>query len=124
MTVLADAVVVWLIVVGLYGVVTSRNLIHLVVCLSVAQSGTDVAILEIGYANGGHAPVFVDLARHPGPAVDSIMQALSLTDVVLGAAVSALLLALSVQIHKRTGTLDPDALHTVERATRDAGPGA
>lgn len=118
MTVLAFAVVVWLIIIGLYGVVTSRNLIHLVVCLSVAQSATDVLILEIGYVNGGLAPVFVSLPKRPGPAVDAIMQALSLTDVVLGAAVSALLLALSVQIHKRTGTLDPDELRTVEDVPR------
>jgi multicomponent Na+:H+ antiporter subunit C len=111
-TVLAFGVVVWLVVIGLYGIVTSRNLIHLVVCLSVAQSASDVLILEIGYVSGGHDPVFVDLASHPGPAVDGIMQALSLTDVVLGAAVSALLLALVVQIHKRTGTLDPDRLRT------------
>ena len=40
------------------------------------------------------------------------MQALSLTDVVLGAAVSALLLALAVQIHKRVGSLDPDDLRS------------
>ena len=112
MTVLAFGVVVWLVVIGLYGVVTSRNLIHLIVCLSVAQSATDVLILEIGYVKGGHAPVFVDLTPHPGPSVDGIMQALSLTDVVLGAAVSALLLALAVQIHKRTRTLDPDELLT------------
>lgn len=118
MTVLAFAVVVWLVVIGLYGVVTSHNLIHLVVCLSVAQSATDVLILEIGYVGGGHAPVFVDLPAHPGPAVDAIMQALSLTDVVLGAAISALLLALAVQIHKRTGSLDPDELRTVEHRRR------
>jgi multicomponent Na+:H+ antiporter subunit C len=113
--VLAFGVVIWLILVGLYGVVTSRNLIHLVLCLSVAQSATDVLILEIGYVHGGHAPVFVGLPAHPGPAVDAIMQALSLTDVVLGAAVSALLLALAVQIEKRTGSLDPDHLRTVPK---------
>lgn len=115
MSVLAGAVVIWLIVVGLWGVVTSRNIIHLVVCLSVTQSATDVLILEVGWRRGGRAPVFVGLVRHSGPVVDPIMQALSLTDVVLGAAVSALLLALAVQVHKRTGTLDPDEL----RATRD-----
>jgi multicomponent Na+:H+ antiporter subunit C len=109
-TVLAYGVVIWLVVVGLYGVVSSRNLIHLILCLSVAQSATDVLILEIGYVKGGHDPVFVDLPPHPGPTVDAIMQALSLTDVVLGAAVSALLLALSVQIHKRVGSLDPNDL--------------
>ena len=115
MSVLAYGVVAWLFLVGVYGVVTSRNLIHLVVCLSVAQSATDILLLEIGYRTGGHAPVFVSLPAHPGPAVDAVMQALALTDVVVGAAVTALLLALAVQVHKRAGTLDPDAL----RATRD-----
>jgi multicomponent Na+:H+ antiporter subunit C len=112
---LAYGVVAWLFLIGVYGIVTSRNLIHLVVCLSVAQSATDVLLLEIGYRRGGHAPVFVSLPAHPGPAVDAVMQALSLTDVVIGAAVTGLLLALAVQVHKRAGTLDPDEL----RATRD-----
>ena len=106
MSVLAYGVVAWLFLIGIYGVVTSRNLIHLVVCLSVAQSATDVLLLEIGYRSGGHAPVFVSLPVHPGPAVDAVMQALALTDV---------LLALVVQVNKRAGTLDPDEL----RATRD-----
>ena len=115
MTVLAYGVVVWLFLVGLYGVVTSRNLVSMVVCLSVSQSATDVLILEVGWVHGGSAPVFVDLVRRPGPTVDAVMQALSLTDVVLGAAVSALLLALVIQVHKRTGSLDPDDLRRAHR---------
>ena len=115
MSVLAYGVVTWLFIVGVYGVVTSRNLIHMVVCLSVAQSATDIFILELGYRSGGHAPVFAGLPARPGPTVDAIVQALALTDVVIGAAVTALLMALIVQIHKRTGTLDPDLL----TATRD-----
>src|SRR2546423_8611707 len=110
MSALAYGVVAWLFLIGIYGIVTSRNLIHLVVCLSVAQSATDILLLEIGYRNGGHAPVFVGLPAHPGPAVDAVMQALALTDVVLGAAVTALLLALAVQANQPARTLDPDAL--------------
>ena len=49
------------------------------------------------------------------PNLDAVMQALALTDVVVGATVTALLLALVVQVHKRAGTLDPDAL----RATKE-----
>jgi multicomponent Na+:H+ antiporter subunit C len=45
--------------------------------------------------------------------VDPLVQALALTDVVVGATVSALLLALAVQSHKRSGTLDPDQLRTL-----------
>jgi multicomponent Na+:H+ antiporter subunit C len=105
-------VAVWLFLVGLYGIVTSRNLIHLVTCLSVSQSSTYVFLLAIGYERGGTAPIFGDVARD-AIFVDPVVQSLTLTDVVVGATVSALLLALAVQAHKRTGTLDPEALRVL-----------
>ena len=105
-------VAAWLFIVGLYGMVTSRNLIHLVVCLSVVQSSTYVLLLAVGYLEGGSAPVFADVPVGT-PAVDPVVQALTLTDVVVGVTVSALLLALAVQEHKRFGTLDPDRLRAL-----------
>ena len=42
-------VAAWLLLVGLYGIVTSRNLIHLIVCLQVVQASTYVLLLGIGY---------------------------------------------------------------------------
>ena len=102
-------VAAWLFLIGLYGVVTSRNLIHMVGCLSVVHSSTYVLLLAIGYRTGGTAPVFYDVP--PGTtAVDPVVQALTLTDVVVGVTVMALLLALAVQEHKRFGTLDPEEL--------------
>jgi multicomponent Na+:H+ antiporter subunit C len=102
-------VAAWLLVIGLYGIVTSRNLVHLVLCLSVVQSSTYLLLLAIGFRSHAVAPVFADIPVHT-LAVDPVVQALCLTDVVVGATVSALLLALVVQAYKRTGTLDPDAI--------------
>jgi multicomponent Na+:H+ antiporter subunit C len=113
-TFLPYAVAVWLLLVGLYGVVTSRNLVHQVVCLSVVQASTYLILLAIGYRSGAAAPVFIDIAA-TRPAVDPVVQALSLTDVVVGATVSALLLAIVVQVHKRTGSLDPEDLRDPNR---------
>jgi multicomponent Na+:H+ antiporter subunit C len=104
---LPPLVTVWLFAVGLYGIVTSRNLIHMVTCLSVVQSSTYVLLLTIGFRTGATAPIFLDVPVGT-PAVDPIVKALALTDVVVGATVSALLLALAVQAHKRHGTLDPE----------------
>jgi multicomponent Na+:H+ antiporter subunit C len=112
MIMLPYLVAAWLFVIGLYGIVTSRNLVHLVTCLSVVQSSTYLLLLSVGFHRGGVAPIFADV-KVGTLAVDPIVQALCLTDVVVGAAVSALLLALVVQVHKRTGTLDPDALSTL-----------
>jgi multicomponent Na+:H+ antiporter subunit C len=106
------AVAGWLFLAGLYGVVTSRNLVHLIACLSVTQSSTYVLLLAIGYRTGGTAPIFSDVPVGT-PAVDPVVQALTLTDVVVGVTVSAMLLALAVQEHKRFGTLDPDELRAM-----------
>jgi multicomponent Na+:H+ antiporter subunit C len=102
-------VVAWILGVGLYGVVTSRHLIHQVICLIVVQSSTYVLLLGVGYVTGAVAPYFYDVPAHT-PAVDPVVQALALTDVVVEAAVTALLLAFAVQAHKRFGTLDPQEL--------------
>jgi len=106
------AVADWLFLVGLYGIVTSRNLIHLVVCLSVVQSSTYVLLLGIGYRTNATAPVFKDVSVGTR-AVDPVVQSLTLTDVVVGVTVAALLLALAVQEHKRTGTLDPEEMRSL-----------
>ncbi|HEX3998545.1 MAG TPA: cation:proton antiporter subunit C [Pirellulales bacterium] len=106
MNYLPFAVTAWLFVIGAYGIVTSRNLIHLIVCLSVIQSSTYVLLLSIGYVAGAGPPVFANVP--PGtPAVDPIVQAMALTDIVVGATVTALLLAMAVQVHKHLKTLDP-----------------
>jgi multicomponent Na+:H+ antiporter subunit C len=108
-SVLPYLVAVWLLLVGLYGVATSRHLAHLVMCVSVAQASTYVLLLAIGYRPGGRAPIFADI--RPGtPVVDPVVQALTLTDVVVEATVTAVLLALAVQASKRFGTASPDEL--------------
>jgi multicomponent Na+:H+ antiporter subunit C len=68
-----------------------------------------VLLLAVGYRKDSVAPVFIDIPRDT-PAVDPVVQALTLTDVVVGGAVTALLLAIAVQIEKHLDTLDPDEL--------------
>ena len=109
MSALPWMVAVWLLGVGLYGMVTSRHYVHLIGCLSVVQASTYVILLGVGFRWNSIAPIYY--TSPPGtPAVDPVMQALVLTDIVVGATVTALLLALAVQLHKRRGTLVPDDL--------------
>ena len=104
-------VAAWLLLVGLYGIATSRNLVHAVTCLSVVQSSTYILLLAVGFERGGTAPIFLDIPAGTR-AVDPVVAALTLVDSVVGATVTALLLALAVQIYKRTGTLDPEELRS------------
>jgi multicomponent Na+:H+ antiporter subunit C len=111
MTTYAYVVAVAVFLVGAFGVARSRNLVHAVVCLSVAQSGTYLLLLAVGFQRNAAPPVFGSPASRPTLQVtDPLVQALALTDIVVSATVTALLLAIAVQVHKRQGTLDPDEL--------------
>lgn len=109
MSYLPYAVAGWTCVVGLYGVATSRNLIHLGLCLTVMQSSTYVLLLAVGYVKGGGAPIFKGV-KLGTTSVDPVVQALALTDIVVSVTVLALILALAVDAHRDSGTADPDEL--------------
>ena len=109
MSVLPYAVAAWICVIGLYGVATSENLIHLALCLTVTQSSTYVLLLAIGYRKGGGAPIFKGV-KLGTTAVDPVVQALTLTDIVVSVTVIALILALALDAHKDAGTVDPDEI--------------
>lgn len=107
------AVAAWICLVGLAGVATSRNLIHLAVCLTVMQSSSYVLLLSIGYVRHGGAPIFKGV-KLGTTAVDPVVQALTLTDIVVSVAVVALILALALDAHRLSGSVDPDRLAEVE----------
>lgn len=113
MTAFAYGIGIWLVLIGMFGVVRSTNLIHTVVCVSIAQSGTYVLLLAVGYQRGAVAPIFGSSSPPGTPVVDPVVQAMTLTDIVVSATVTALLLALVIQVAKRHGTIVPDELHAL-----------
>ena len=102
-------VAAWLLLLGCAGIMRSRHLVHTVVSLSVAQSGTYVLLLAIGYQDHAGAPI----VPQGQPVVDPMVQAMTLTDIVVSATITALLLALTLQISRRHGTVDPDELRAL-----------
>jgi multicomponent Na+:H+ antiporter subunit C len=100
------AAAAWLFVIGLWGVVSSNNLVRTVLSLTVVQASTYLVLLGIGYRAGAKAPIVADIP-HSSRLVDPVVQVLVLTDVVIEATITALLLALVIQAHKRFGSLDP-----------------
>jgi multicomponent Na+:H+ antiporter subunit C len=109
MSFLPYAVGAWLFVIGLWGVVSSRNLVRTVLSLTVVQSATYLLLLGVGYRAKGQAPIVADIPTTSN-LVDPVVQVLVLTDIVIEATVTALLLALVVQAHKRFASIDPDEL--------------
>lgn len=110
MTYYAYGVAAAVMVLGLIGMATSRNLVHTVVCLSVAQSSTYILLIAVGFQYGAVAPIFGSQVTQQTAVVDPVVQALTLTDVVVSAAATSLLLALAIQMAKRRKAVDPDSL--------------
>lgn len=106
MSLLAHATVLALLVAGIWGLVASRNVVGAVACLNIAKSATAVHLVAIGYREPAIAPI-LEPGEEGARTVDPVVQALVLVDIVIGAAITALLLALAVEFVRRRGSLDP-----------------
>ena len=96
-----------LILIGLYGVITKRNLIKILIGLSLMDTGVNVLLVSLGYVENGNAPILTSIIKNnSGAFVDPIPQALVLTAIVIGVAILALGLAVTVKIYEKYGTLD------------------
>ncbi|OQY38935.1 MAG: cation:proton antiporter [Candidatus Cloacimonetes bacterium 4572_65] len=96
-----------LILLGLWGMLTNKNIIKIIIGFSIMDTGVHLAILNIGYLKGKTAPI-LDKAIE-GSAVnaviDPIPSAMVLTAIVIGLAVTALMLAFAVALYKSKGSL-------------------
>lgn len=97
----------FLIVLGLYCIVTKYDLLKSVIGLSIIDYGVNLLIITIGFNPGGTAPIFSFGELNPESFfVDPIPQALTLTSIVIGACVTAMSLSLVMKLCEQYGTID------------------
>jgi multicomponent Na+:H+ antiporter subunit C len=99
-----------LIVIGIYIVISKKNLIKIIIGLDIMDTGVNLLLIAVGYVKNATAPI----ENVPGPYVDPIPQALVLTAIVIGVSVMALALSIAVGIYRKTGTLEIDELLEVK----------
>ena len=95
-----------LIVMGIYAVLFKKNLIKIVIGVSLIESGVNLFLVALGYRRGGIAPIYT-MAPKGHQMVLPTPQALTLTSIVIGLATTALMLTLSILLYKHYKTLDP-----------------
>ncbi len=96
-----------LIGIGLYAILFRRNLIKIVIGISILESGVNLFLITLGYRKGGFAPIYTQAPEEAmGKMVLPVPQALTLTSIVIGVAVLALMLSLVIHIYRHYGTLD------------------
>ena len=96
-----------LFVAGLCGTALSRSYVRLAVCLSVMQSSTYVLLLAIGYRRGTSPPITQGQPKGT-PLSDPVVQALTVTDIVVSVVVLGLVVSLALLAHRSAGTEDPE----------------
>jgi energy-converting hydrogenase B subunit E len=101
-----------LILIGLWGMLTHRNILRIIVGFSLIDTGIHIVIVATGYVANRTAPI-VDsaLSRSDAPsnAVDPIPSALVVTAIVIGLSVTAVMLAYAIRLYESRKTLSIDA---------------
>ena len=96
--------VMGLILIGLYALLFKRNLIKMIIGITLIQSGVNLFLITLGYRENSTAPIYTS---SPGGIMSlPIPQALTLTSIVIGVAVLALMLSLVMQIYRHYHSLD------------------
>lgn len=98
-----------LFIVGLYCVVTKKNVVKIVLGLVIMEYAVNLFLVLIGYRSGGEAPIIdqtTDRVSFYLSSVDPLPQALVLTSIVIGLGVIALMVAICIRLYERYGTFD------------------
>jgi multicomponent Na+:H+ antiporter subunit C len=90
--------------ISFYILIFKRNLIKLIMGVAILASGVNLFLVALGYRAGGNAPIYTDVPE--GPMVLPVVQALTLTSIVINVAVLALMLTMVIHIYRHTGDVD------------------
>ncbi|MBN2617973.1 MAG: cation:proton antiporter subunit C [Spirochaetales bacterium] len=94
-----------LMLIGLWGAITQKNLIKIFISLGIAETGVNLLFISIADYVGKKAPIIADPNIVTGYA-DPLPHALILTSIVIGTAVTALGLTFTARYYCQKGTLD------------------
>jgi multicomponent Na+:H+ antiporter subunit C len=93
--------------IGIYAVLSKKNLIKIIVGLAISEYAANLFLILVGYRLGGRAPIYSPTETiQPGQMVDPLPQALVLTSIVIGLAITAFLVAIAMRLYEKYGTFD------------------
>ncbi|MDJ0832490.1 MAG: cation:proton antiporter subunit C [Gammaproteobacteria bacterium] len=98
-----------LILIGLYGALTQRDILRMIVAFTIANTGVNLVLVAVGYIRGRSAPIINDnlpAAEATARMIDPLPQALVLTAIVIGVGITALMLAYAYKLYILRGSLD------------------
>ena len=91
--------------IGLYCVLRKRNIIKIIIGIGIMEYAINLFFILIGYVKDGNAPIFSRGQAVTGM-VDPLPQTIALTSIVIGLALTLLLVAMAIKIFEKYGTFD------------------
>lgn len=91
-----------LVLIGFYGLMTSETVIKTVLSFNIVEASLIVLFLNLVALEGENVPIYALTVKRM---VDPLPQAMMLTTIVIGAAISALVLMMSIKIFHYFGSL-------------------
>jgi len=105
----------FVLVIGLYAVLVKGNYVKRMIGLGIFQGAVFLLYITMDKIEGGTGPIFV---RPPQPGdlfANPLPQVLILTAIVVGIAVTALGLAITIRIKEEYGTIEESEIREVDR---------
>jgi energy-converting hydrogenase B subunit E len=97
-----------LILIGLFAAIYLDNIIKKIIGIAFIEEGVNLFILTLGYKSGGIVPIIIpgmNVGNFTASSAYPLPQALVLTTIVIGASTLAVMLAISMVLYKKYGTL-------------------
>ena len=107
---------------GLY-MVLSRHVVRMVLGLSLLTTAVNLVLFQAGRIRTAQPPLIAESAERLGESADPLPQALVLTAIVIGFALTVILAALTLRAWRGHGTLRSDELHSARGLGNPLAPG-
>jgi multicomponent Na+:H+ antiporter subunit C len=108
-------VYIFLLIIGLYAVLVKGNYVKRMIGLGIFQSAVFLLYISMDKVEGGTGPIFRGVPQAGDLYANPLPQVLILTAIVVGIAVTALGLALTVRIKEEYGSIEEDDIERLDR---------
>lgn len=104
--------------------ILSRNVVRLLLGLSLLATAVNLMVFLAGHLRSVQPPLIPEGADTLRDSADPVPQALILTAIVIGFALTVVLAALSLRAYRAQGTLNTDEIRSAERLGDPSARGA
>ncbi len=98
--------------IGLYCALRKRNIIKIIMGIMIAEYAVNLFLILIGYRMEGRSPIFAP-DQEILNMVDPLPQAVVMTSIVIGLAVTIVLVSIAIRIYEKFGTFDVTKINSL-----------